>query len=83
MADMKRTTGGLLQGGQRTVTRGDLKSAVDFLEARVKGNEPLRRALGLDIAKRYVSEPLQRRHVAHFGQMVSEVEDLQRAPMKR
>lgn len=45
-SDMWRTTGGLLQGSQRALTRDDLESAVSYLYSQVK-DEAVRKALRL------------------------------------
>jgi len=81
MSDMKRTTGGLFQGTQRTVTRGDLRDAVEFLDARVK-DASVRRVLGLDVAKKYANASS---HVPAptVRQGASEIQDLQRVPQNR
>lgn len=79
MADMKRTTGGLFQGTQRTVTRSDLRDAVEFLDARVK-DAAVRRILGLDVAKKYANLPTPAPSVK---QRSSEIQDLQRLAQKR
>lgn len=86
MTDMKRTTGGLLQGEQSMVTPDDFASAVRFLETRVKNNPALRRVLGLDIAKQFAAAPAaQQVTVGGNGIVVgkTEAQDLQRSPRKR
>jgi len=81
MTDMKRTTGGLFQGTQRTVTRGDLRDAVEFLDARVK-DAAVRRVLGLDVAKRYANASSHApAPIVRPG--ASEIQDLQRVPQNR
>jgi len=81
MTNMKRTTGGLFQGTQRTVTRGDLRDAVEFLDARVK-DAAVRRVLGLDVAKRYANASSQA-PAPIVPQGASEIQDLQRVPQHR
>lgn len=81
MADMKRTTGGLMQGMQRTVTRGDLRSAVGFLDARVK-DAAVRQVLRLDVAKKHANVR-NRIVLPDSGYVVGDIQDLQRAPKKR
>jgi len=81
MTDMKRTTGGLFQGTQRTVTRGDLRDAVEFLDARVK-DAAVRRVLGLDVAKRYANAS-SHAPAPTVRQGSSEIQDLQRVPQNR
>jgi hypothetical protein len=75
--DMKRTTGGLLQGPQRGLTRQDLEKAVHFLRDRVTQEQA--KALRLD---RFAELPEvssrdrnQRKRAAP-----DDVQDLQRLP---
>ena len=75
MTDMKRTTGGLLQGQQPTVTKTDFQNLVKYLESRVKDADS-RRVLGLQTAKEYATARVPTLQVADTS---GEVLDLDKA----
>ena len=78
MAEMKRTTGGLLVGQKKTITRRDFRTAVQYMES--KGlDETVQRALGLDVARQYASANIRRYPTTSAGS--TEVLDLQRDPV--
>lgn len=76
MADMKRTTGGLLEGQQRSITPTDFQAAVEYLEQHVQ-DAAIKQALGLDMAKRYAAAPVNKAADAQIKSK-PEVLDLQR-----
>ncbi len=76
MAEMKRTTGGLLEGQKKTITGRDFEVAVKYL--RAKHLDPsTEKLLGLTAALRYFSASTPRALVRETRS--EEVLDLQRA----
>lgn len=77
MAEMIRTTGGLLVGQKKTITRRDFRKAVHYMESRGL-DEAVQKALGLDVAKQYAGAQI-RRFSTDTGNS-TDVLDLQRIP---
>lgn len=76
MTDMKRTTGGLYEGQQKSPMPRDFREAVQFFKHR-SFNAQMAESLGLDVASDFVDPPSEL--AQSFGKSNSiEVLDLQR-----